>query len=96
MCCGRASKKLVAATWLTEEMAAYDDPQLYEVRDPREQFTRIKGTGRASRRELAILRELTGLARRGSSALRSAAQSRTDGRSPRATSPGASPNRGRN
>ena len=47
------------STWLAEEMAAYDDPQLYEERDPREQFTRIKGTGRASRRELAILRELT-------------------------------------
>ncbi|MXX39702.1 MAG: ribonuclease D [Gemmatimonadetes bacterium] len=47
------------STWLTEEMAAYDDPRLYEERDPREQFTRIKGTGRASPRELAILRELT-------------------------------------
>ena len=47
------------STWLTEEMAAYDDPQLYEDRDPHEQFTRIKGMGRASRRELAILRELT-------------------------------------
>ena len=46
------------STWLTEEMAAYDDPRLYEERDPREQFTRIKGTGRASSRELAILREL--------------------------------------
>ena len=47
------------STWLAEEMAAYDDPRLYEERDPREQFTRIKGRGRASRRELAILRELT-------------------------------------
>ena len=47
------------STWLAEEMAAYDDPRLYEERDPREQFTRIKGTGRASPRELAILRELT-------------------------------------
>ncbi len=46
------------STWLIEEMAAYDDPRLYEERDPREQFTRIKGTGGASRRELAILREL--------------------------------------
>ena len=46
------------STWLTEEMAAYDDPQLYEERNPREQFTRIKGMGRASSRELAILREL--------------------------------------
>ena len=46
------------STWLAEEMAAYDDPRLYEERDPREQFTRIKGAGRASARELAILREL--------------------------------------
>ena len=46
------------STWLAEEMAAYDDPQLYEERDPREQFTRIKGMGRASAHELAILREL--------------------------------------
>ncbi len=46
------------STWLAEEMAAYDDPRLYQERDPREQFTRIKGTGRASARELAILREL--------------------------------------
>lgn len=45
-------------TWLAEEMAAYDDPRLYEERDPREQFTRIKGMGRASPHELAILREL--------------------------------------
>ena len=46
------------STWLAEEMAAYDDPRLYEERDPREQFTRVKGAGRASPRELAILREL--------------------------------------
>ncbi len=46
------------STWLTEEMAAYDDPQLYEERDPRKQFTRIKGMGRAAPRDLAILREL--------------------------------------
>ena len=45
-------------TWLTEEMAAYDDRGLYEERDPREQFTRIKGTGRDGPRELALLREL--------------------------------------
>ena len=46
------------STWLAEEMAAYDDPSLYEERNPREQFTRLKGTGRAASRELAILREL--------------------------------------
>ena len=46
------------STWLAEEMVAYDEPRLYAERDPREQFTRIKGMGRASSRELAILREL--------------------------------------
>ena len=51
-------EKIGRSTWLAEELATYDDPRLYEERDPREQFTRIKGTGRASRRELAILREL--------------------------------------
>ena len=51
-------EKIGRSTWLAEEMAAYDDPQLYEERNPREQFTRIKGMSRASSRELAILREL--------------------------------------
>ena len=46
------------STWLAEELAAYDDPRLYAERDPREQFTRVKGAGRATPRELAILREL--------------------------------------
>ena len=75
------------STWLAEEMAAYDDPRLYEERDPREQFTRIKGTGRASSRELAILRELAAWREEEGPALRPAAQSRTDGRNPRVTSP---------
>lgn len=45
--------------WLYEEMAILDDEKFYEERDPRQQFERIKGRGRLSRRELAILRELT-------------------------------------
>lgn len=44
--------------WLREELAAMDDPALYEERDPRTQFTRLKGTGRLRPRELAVLREL--------------------------------------
>ena len=44
--------------WLAEELAAYDNPSLYEERDPREQYHRVKGAGRASSRELAVLREL--------------------------------------
>jgi ribonuclease D len=46
------------SVWLAEELAAYDDPALYAERDPRELFLRVKGTGRASPRERAILREL--------------------------------------
>ena len=44
--------------WLAEEMIAYDEPSLYEERDPRRQYLRVKGAGRASPREHAILREL--------------------------------------
>ena len=44
---------------MREEMSALDDESLYEERDPRLQFERIKGRGRLTRRELAILRELT-------------------------------------
>ena len=44
--------------WLAEELAAYDNPSLYEERDPREQYLRVKGAGRATPRESAILREL--------------------------------------
>lgn len=54
----RRVEQIGRSAWLAEEMAAYDDPQLYEERDPREQFTRIRGIGRASLHELAILREL--------------------------------------
>ncbi len=44
--------------WLREEMAAYDDPALYEEKDPHTQFERIAGAGRLSARQLAVLREL--------------------------------------
>ena len=44
--------------WLAEELASYDNPSLYEERDPREQYHRVKGAGRASPREFAVLREL--------------------------------------
>ena len=46
------------SAWLAEELAAYDDPALYDERDPREQFLRVKGIGRTSSCERAILREL--------------------------------------
>ena len=44
--------------WLAEELATYDKPSLYEDRDPREQYQRVKGAGRASPREIAVLREV--------------------------------------
>ena len=50
--------KLGREEWLREELAAYDDPAQYEERDPWQQYQRVKGAGRASPRELAILREL--------------------------------------
>ena len=45
--------------WLREEMEVLNEADLYRERDPMEQYSRIKGTGRLSARELAILRELT-------------------------------------
>lgn len=44
--------------WLREELAAYDDPALYEEKDPREQYKRLSGTGRLGLKDLAVLREL--------------------------------------
>lgn len=44
--------------WVQEEMAVLDDHRLYEDRDPREEFRRVKGYGRLRGRELAVLREL--------------------------------------
>lgn len=47
-----------AASWLNEELASFDDPVAYQDRDPSLQYKRIKGTGRLTSRELAVLREL--------------------------------------
>lgn len=44
--------------WLQEELALLDSHWLYRERDPQKQHWRLKGAGRASARELAILREL--------------------------------------
>lgn len=53
-----AVRKRDRTAWLADELALYDDPALYDDRDPDEQYLRVKGTGRLSRRELAIVREL--------------------------------------
>ena len=44
--------------WLAEELRQYDIADLYDDRAPEEQYTRVKGTGRLSRRDMAIVREL--------------------------------------
>ena len=44
--------------WLAEELRQYDVAKLYDDRAPEEQYTRVKGTGRLSRRDMAIVREL--------------------------------------
>lgn len=53
----RATERGVSR-WLSEELSGMDDPSGYGDRDPFLQFTRIKGTGRLTSRELAVLREL--------------------------------------
>lgn len=45
--------------WLREDMAVLNDPGLYEERDPREEFRRVKGFGKMRGLELATLREVT-------------------------------------
>ncbi len=44
--------------WLAEELRQYDVAKLYDDRAPEEQYTRVKGTGRLSRRDMAIVRDL--------------------------------------
>ena len=75
------------STWLTEEMAAYDDPQLYEELRPTRAIHADQGHGPRFPARVGHPPRVDRLARRGSPALRPAAQSRIDGRSPRVTSP---------
>ncbi|MCK5540397.1 MAG: HRDC domain-containing protein [Deltaproteobacteria bacterium] len=44
--------------WLSEEMKLYDDPQLYDDPPVNQVYSKVKGSGRLKRDELAILREL--------------------------------------
>ena len=47
-------------SWIEEEMAEYDDKELYKDSDPDEQYIRVKGRGlsRLSPKQRAVLREL--------------------------------------
>lgn len=44
--------------WMQEEMRTFDECSIYDERNGREQFLRIKGIQRCRPRELAVLREL--------------------------------------
>ena len=44
--------------WVEEEMRLYDDPAFTAERDPAEHYLRLKGAGRLSPRERAVLREV--------------------------------------
>ena len=44
--------------WLEEEMRKYDNPALYEEKDPGEQYHRVKGAGRLKPLQLGALRSL--------------------------------------
>lgn len=44
--------------WLHEDLARLDDPAMYQDRDPRLMYLRVKGSARLGARQLALLREL--------------------------------------
>ena len=44
--------------WLREELVRFDNPAVYQERDPRRMYLRVKGAARLHARQLAILREL--------------------------------------
>ncbi len=54
----RRAEELGNGKWLLEEMEQYDDAQLYEEREPRLQYERVKGCGKLRGKKLAALREL--------------------------------------
>lgn len=44
--------------WLAEDLAQLDTPSLYQDRDPRGMYLRVKGASRLNARQLALLREI--------------------------------------
>ena len=55
----RRARERDVTEWLQQEMETLNDPALYEERDPREEFRRVKGYGKMRGLDLATLRELT-------------------------------------
>jgi ribonuclease D len=45
--------------WMEEELAELNDPSSYELRDPEEQYARVKGAGRVAERDLGTLQAVT-------------------------------------
>ncbi|MDD2598307.1 MAG: HRDC domain-containing protein [Kiritimatiellae bacterium] len=45
--------------WLAEECAQLNKPEVYQERDPRMMYLRVKGSSRLNARQLAVLREIT-------------------------------------
>lgn len=45
--------------WMEQELSLLDDPATYGARDPEEQYTRVKGAGRVSGRDLGTLQAVT-------------------------------------
>ena len=52
------AEELNRQNWISEEMKIYDEPQMYEDPPINEVYSKVKGSGRLKRDELAILREL--------------------------------------
>jgi ribonuclease D len=46
-------------SWIGQEMPRLESAEIYQDRDPMEQYTRVKGAARLSPRELAVLRHVT-------------------------------------
>lgn len=60
--CEQLQRRAEAAghlSWLEEEMATLNRPEIYDERDPRLEYRRVKGFGKLRGRELAVLRQLT-------------------------------------
>lgn len=54
----RRAERKGRAHWMVEEMASYDDPALYEERDPAEAFLRMKGLQRFSHAQRGVAKAL--------------------------------------